>query len=647
MSEYVADFETRNYSIPEIDAETSVWLWAISNIDDPDNPQIGYNIETFFDCLDSLTESDNIKVWFHNLAFDGSFIVFHLLNNMRFSCVETDNVKAIGKGQFSVVISEMGQWYTLTMRTERGKLVTFCDSVKLLNFKVANLSKAFGLGECKGDIDYNKFRPFGYIADAEEVDYIRRDVSIVCKSISSFRKTCGVDGGTIASCALRWYTSNLGNGDYKTGKKVRGSLYPQLTSEISNFVRRAYHGGWCYVMPDVKGKKQAALQKMKRISEEGTRRAGVVLDVNSLYPSVMASDNLYPIGKPIIGNGAWSNLPDSKRKKFPCYFQEIKCAFELKPGKLPTLQLKHDSDFLATEYLTSSEGKVKSFVLSGPDLERFFDSYEVEELKYVQFCAFKGAKGRELFGSYVDYWMQLKKEGSKTKNKVLRTVAKLLLNSLYGRFAKITTVRNKIPHLENEGVTYPLGEAHELESFSYIPIGAYITTYAREVTLKAASECYECFLYSDTDSIHLCLPIEEVKRRYPNFEIDDSKLGAWGIESEFYLEKPNTYEGAKRYLECVLPEYHDDYTVTHEELVDGKIVDIVDNVTKEGDHFHIACCGLPESCYSQVINYIENGENPLADGKQYDHKITKKMVKGGTILQESTFSMRQKFQFFR
>ena len=69
--------------------------------------------------------------------------------------------------------------------------------------------------------------------------------------------------------------------------------------------------------------------------------------------------------------------------------------------------------------------------------------------------------------------------------------------------------------------------------------GTFITAYARNKTIRTSQKIKEysinkygidMYCYSDTDSIHTILPIEELKLFC---EIDDVELGKWKHESSF------------------------------------------------------------------------------------------------------------------
>lgn len=115
-------------------------------------------------------------------------------------------------------------------------------------------------------------------------------------------------------------------------------------------------------------------------------------------------------------------------------------------------------------------------------------------------------------------------------------------------------------------------EKEETEGL-YVPVACFITSYAREVTQRTAQKIYDYsmkkygknyYIYSDTDSIHTLLSIEELQQFC---KIDDNKLGYWAFE-EF----------------CTKGKYIRQKCYIHE--VDKKI--------------DITCAGMPEKCYSQV-----------------------------------------------
>ena len=72
MLYYTADFETTADDL----TETRVWAWAVCTLKTYDITT-GTNIEGF---LKWCENAPNARVYFHNLKFDGKFIVDSLLN---------------------------------------------------------------------------------------------------------------------------------------------------------------------------------------------------------------------------------------------------------------------------------------------------------------------------------------------------------------------------------------------------------------------------------------------------------------------------------------------------------------------------------------------------------------------------------------
>ena len=72
-SVYVADFET---GISENRDEAWVYMAGLKKVGEG-NVEIYYSIDKFIKALKDITkaEKSSITVWFHNLSFDGQFII--------------------------------------------------------------------------------------------------------------------------------------------------------------------------------------------------------------------------------------------------------------------------------------------------------------------------------------------------------------------------------------------------------------------------------------------------------------------------------------------------------------------------------------------------------------------------------------------
>lgn len=177
MKKYTADFETATWK----QDETWVWGWAICEIGNDENLAFGNNIESFMEFCEN---SNNSTFYFHNLKFDGEFIIYYLLTN---DFIHVENKDDIKDRTFTTLISDMGQFYNITVYFRKGnkkvKKVTFFDSLKIIPFPVADIAKSFNLEISKLELNYNKERPKNHVLTKEEKDYITNDVKIVAQAL--------------------------------------------------------------------------------------------------------------------------------------------------------------------------------------------------------------------------------------------------------------------------------------------------------------------------------------------------------------------------------------------------------------------------------------------------------------------------------
>ena len=566
---YTADFETATW----LEDSSYVWAWAISEIGNEDNIKIGNTIDSF---MDYISKNKSSKYYFHNLAFDGSFLLDYLFKN-GYEYIEDSNDKR--DKTFTTLISDMGMFYTIevyfSVKNKRVKKATFIDSLKIIPFSVNVIAKSFGLPISKLELDYNTPRELGHELTTEEIDYIKNDVKIVAMALKVLFDE-GLKNITSASNALHDFKK-----DYKDEKFSK--LFPTIPYEIDKDIRQAYKGGFTY---------------LNDIYKEVDVGEGEVLDVNSLYPSVMRYE-LLPVGYPLPYDGKYE-----EDKEYPLYIQMITCSFEIKENMIPTIQIK-GSYFMDNEYLKSSNGDIVCLVLSNIDLDLFLEHYNVYELEYVRGYKFKGSYG--LFDKYIDKWTERKIKATKEGNKGQRALSKLMLNSLYGKFAMAKEMQCKIPYYDENGmISFKLSDIEMVDGL-YLPIGIFITAYARNKTIRTSQniksysiEKYgrDMYCYSDTDSVHTLLPIEELTKFC---EIDDVKLGAWKHESHFTKAR---FIRQKCYLE------------------------LIDNEVK------ITCAGMPQSCYK----YVE--WEKFKTGFTCPGKLIFKRVKGGVKLIETEFTIK-------
>lgn len=517
-----------------------------------------------------------------NLKFDGEFIIYWLIQN-GYEFIEDKSQRK--DKTFTCLITDTGQFFSIEVYFEiknKGKKVkkaTFYDSLKIIPFGVDKIAKSFDLPIRKLEIDYNAYREReNYQLTEQEIDYIKNDVTIVAMALKKFFDE-GLTKMTQASNSMYDYKKII------TPKYFK-EFYPELSIDLDGEIRSSYRGGFTYL----NSKKYAN----KVVGE------GIVLDVNSLYPSIMYEKPM-PFGKPVFFEGRY--IED---KTYDLYIQRLACSFKVKKNMIPTIQLKGNLSFMPNEYVEDTKGEIVSLTLTSVDLKLFLEHYEATSpIIWGGGWKFRSITG--LFTEYIDKWTARKIQAKKEGNGVQYQLSKLMLNSLYRKFALNPHGKTKKPNLSEEVVEYS-DMKEKLRKPIYIPVGSFITSYAREKTIRTSQAIKDysikhygkdLYIYSDTDSIHTLLPIEECKKFC---DIDDYRLGAWKFESKFSKAK---FIRQKTYVE----------------IIDGEM--------------KITCAGMPPSIYSKVTF-----DNFKVGFTSKGGKLTYKHIKGGVKLVETDFTIK-------
>lgn len=593
----VADFETTTDP-----ADVRVWAVCAVDIDTLETVYMGNSLDGFMKWL----ADKNTVCYYHNAKFDLEFVFPWLFNN---GFVHSREHKA---KTFDTLISDDGIVYSARVTFEKlnkkYKAVTFYDSLKKLPFKVSTIAKAFELEDRKLSIDYDEYRAPGHELTPEEKAYIVNDCRIVAAALKiQFEQ--GLKRMTNASDAMNAYKEIV-------SKNRFSQWFPVLPVGLDLDIRRAYKGGYVYLNP--KYRNRAGMQ-------------GITLDVNSLYPSVMY-DRPLPYGYPMFFEG--KPQPD---QVYSIFIVHMKCCFELKPGHLPCLQLKNNRRFIETEYLTTSEdedghNEPVEMWLTSVDYQLMLDHYEISEETYINGFKFKAVSG--MFKEYIDYWMHIKE----TTTGALRQLAKLMLNSLYGKFATNPKAFQKVPRMDEDGVVrydvinekycreHGLPEP-EMREPVYTAMGCFITAYAREKTIRSAQAVYDRFIYADTDSLHL------VGQDAPDgLEIHPTKLGAWKNEGTFINSK---YLRAKTYMEST-HETKPDTLRNYARFLCSPFTDWVKRGPEgiEASVRKVTCAGMPDNVKEKVT--YEN----FKPGATFDGKLLPRRYPGGIVLTDTTFTIK-------
>lgn len=653
---FSCDFETTVYK-----GQTNTEVWASACVElFTEDVQIFHSIGETFEYFKSL--KSNLICYYHNLKFDGNFWLSYLLCDLKMKQalektgdgeydVRFVQEKFMENGTFRYSISDMGQWYSITIKVNN-YIIEIRDSLKLIPFSVRQIGEDFKTKHKKLEMEYSGFRYAGCTITDEERKYIANDVLVV-KEALEFMFNEGHNKLTIGSCCLEEYKTIMGKKEYE---EVFPDLYKMTilsdahgTDNAGEWLRRSYKGGWCYL---VKGK------------ENKLYHNGTTADVNSLYPSMMSSEsgNEYPYGSPRFWTG--NKIPPEAKMPHRYYFVRIKTRFYLKEGKLPFIQIKGSYLYKSTEALETSDvynrntgeyspyykdmnGEIKDtrviLTLTCTDYELFLEHYNVIDFEILDGCYFASMKG--IFDDYIEKYKKLKLESKGA----LRTLAKLFLNNLYGKMATSMDSSFKVAYVNDNGVVcFTTVQAYD-KTPGFIAIGSAITSYARNFTIRAAQKNYygkdkAGFIYADTDSIHCDLLPEQIV----GITVHEKNFCCWKLETCWDV---GIFARQKTYIEHV----------THEDLV--PVTTLKDKQGNQREpYWNIKCAGMPERCkdlFEKSMNgyvpqkgddFTENQleflkkKRTLEDfktGLKVPGKLLPKRIQGGVLLVDTYYEMRE------
>lgn len=550
MKFYVADFETTGKDFLDKHGYTKVWLYSVCD-NEANIVNRGASIEQFM----QFAVKARATIYFHNLKFDGSFIMDWLL---RQGWQWKEKLKDEPR-TFTTLIGDMGEFYSLTMQATKTHRVKIADSLKVIPISVKEIARKFDLPIMKETIDYHDYR-----IDADRIRYVDHDVRIVAMALNKVKGE-GISRMTLASSAYTYFRKDI-------PKERYAMMFPDLGEKWLTEWRNAYRGGRAQVNPEY------ARQVVTDL---------IRYDVNSMYPSIMRNMPL-PYGMP------WK-IDKPGDYKFAMY--HIKADFVLKIGCIPSLLDKRANGFLndGTNYYIESDG-MEELWLSSIDYELMKRNYAIREMEFIEGWAFQ--TNTWMFKDYVDHWYRIKK----TEKGAMHEIAKLMLNSLYGKFGSNVWKKSKIPRLDDDGIVRfdfsdPVEGAHY-----YLPLAVAITSYGHKIIDDAIHAVgYENFIYTDTDSIHTTAHL-------PDDMVSQTDLGKFKIEA---YEQEGKYIRPKTYI------------------------------TKTDGEWSITCAGLPQEAKEELIRtYGDRLKEVFDSGLTAQGKLMPKRVPGGVILNECTFKIK-------
>ena len=413
---------------------------------------IGYYIDQKIEIVKELHKSNDYFIKrFLDILPDG---IYYAHNGSRYDFLFFLDYFGANNVKFSCIFIHNAP-VKITFRYN-DKSYEFRDSISILPSSLKKLTHSFNVAHKKLELDYS----IG-IKDANFNQYFENDLLGLYEVLSECNLT---DKLTIASNCMAIYTKK-----FYTGK------YPKMSRNdfnTDNFFRRSYYGG--------------------RV--ELIKRYGINLnyyDVNSLYPYVMKEFE-YPL--PIKNNYEFSDK--LYNDKLGIYYAKITAP----DINIPLLPYRFNKKLLFPI------GNFEGVYTSNELLKAQKLGYKISELSGFVF-----KETDFIFKDYVDYYYAIKKDSAGSK----KEIAKLMLNSLYGKFGQrriytdmqlinINSIKNNVLYSSVVGslILEQIKKYNKYSNFLHSEIAAMITANARLHLYSFIEKCgSDSVYYYDTDSL--------------------------------------------------------------------------------------------------------------------------------------------------
>lgn len=485
------------------------------------------------DCLKRMLKlggNQQVEIAVHNLSFDGSFIVPALVD-LGYEPVQGKP----GVGEFSVLIDDRNNWYTIMVKVSEKRRVMFWDSLKLFPMPLKHLHHVYHTPTQKIDENedfYARVRPVDYLPDDREVKYFTHDLLVLAETLTKHVGMYGLDfKKTQASQAFNTFSQNF---------KAWKLRFPALSETVDQAVRVAYWGGISYVNPSY------TELDMENIE---------AYDINSSYPYQLATHKI-PYGNMVLELGEGDH-------PYMGMFWVAKAIvrFELKPDRIPCIPKKaiEQAEFFpGIKWLTSSQGLVE-LTFCSIDYLTILQSYDFEVIHWLWSLHWAQKHQKEISkyihqnnDDKIKYKEITKKSTGDDKAEALAKTqrAKINNNSFYGKFGEEIIKIGKSPHVDDQGLVTYIEDREELLSVfrrKFLPLAIATTAYARGQFVSFANLMGSDYVYGDTDSCHFRASGKDKLTqaiREGTMVVDDYQLGAWSHDNTYKLARylrPKTY----------------------------------------------------------------------------------------------------------
>ena len=427
-------------------------------------------------------------------------------------------------------INVCGKVLKFSFMNDNGIKISSFDLYNFLNCSLADACKNFKTHYEKQEFEHDSIKNWDVIKKKKDeiIKYLQFDVlsleELIIKTADCFYKKFKINlheyitlshlGYSIWSSTIIGMNISLPK-NFRDYQIIRKSIFGGRTYPLANQYESQHYAQVKNIIGDNSIKYEDKLILIQKIYHEALNNTQDFIynaDVNSLYPAAML--NLYPIGE-----YRYSKNPseDFHNKKFGIYKIKFKANTNLIIAPFPT---KEDNGRLTWDVL-HGEGYYNNI-----DIQNALDTgYEITFLDE----AIVWDETDYIWNNYVDMMYDWKKNSS--DNPVERSIAKLLLNSPYGKTLQrpiiqdskfVSNFEELIKFINSHTLTdwvhigdqiLMTGDVNELKRKDGLcnkptHIGSFILSYSRKIMLDymrliSADLTEHPFTYSDTDSMHI------------------------------------------------------------------------------------------------------------------------------------------------
>ena len=389
---------------------------------------------------------------------------------------------------------------------------------------------------------------------------------------------------------------------YSLWQKTLEDLIEIVDIEKYEFCKRGTYGARCY--PNKRKFKSKYYDDIinNKMSYEELKKTNDFIynaDVKSLYPASMAGvAGLLNVNYP-TGKSRWSDTPEEEYNKNKYGFYEINFTAP-KDIIIPVFPRK------------TSVGGLEWSLFDGSGV---YTNVEIKnalsvgyKVNFINRCLVWDTSSDKVFKNYVEKYYKMKEEAEKDNNKVMRSIAKLLLNAMYGKtlqraIFETTNIINNYNQLLDFFKDYEITDINTLSENKLIltgktlnkeskitkpcQLGAFVLSYSREIMLNYMKIIdptlkTHVFSYTDTDSLHI---MGEHYKKFKDLGMIKDSLG--------YLDNDISNDGVIIYENNLGPKNY-----IYEYINSKNEVSINDKATMKSK-------GIPQRClkYDMYDNY--------------------------------------------